>query len=513
LGGESTALLAFTGDGRTVAVADSAQGIKLWGVGTWQELASLAVPDTGQLSWLSFSADGSRLAARTQEGTLHLWDLRLIRARLREMDLDWEPALAASPEDGGGPLRVGVDPGDAVARAKYSLVLAFVPLHAEAYYQRGLAHRRANRWAEALHDFDQALVLNPDHAGAWYEHGLLQAQQGRLPQAVSDFSRALALRPDHAGAYEHRARAHDSLGQLDAALADYTEALARRRGRWDLWNDRGFLYWQQGRWTEGLADFTEGLKAEPTAPEPWFNRGASHLMLGHWQEALDDLVQAVALDDASALAWNSRGVAHAATGRWDRAEADFAQAARRDPTNTRLWHDRALTYLGQGDTDGYRRVCAAALKQCGRPADASAALRLAWTCVLAPRAVSDPTRPVQLARQAVAGAPQDHAAARTYGAALLRAGELRAALRELDRAAALNAEDPTTCLLQALAHHGAGHGSEARRWLAKAAAWVGRASQQRPSDGALSPWQRLPLHERATVEVLRREAESLTGGG
>jgi WD40 repeat protein/tetratricopeptide (TPR) repeat protein len=504
--------VAFSRDSRLVAIAQSPRAIRLIDPESGTEMATLAAPAAEKLRSLCFSPDGSRLAAGTNSGVIQLWDLRRIREQLRTMGLDWDPPAEPSrATDEPNPLQVDVDPGDLADREKYSIILAFCPFHAEAYYRRGLAEARIDQWQPAFKDFSVALTLKPDHAEAWYQRGLIHARQGRYPQAVADFSRAIALRPRHGDAYQQRAGASEALQQWDRAVADYGKALEAHPGAWELWYRRGFLeYWRLRRWPRAVADFAHGLDADPTAWQLWAYRGISQLELGQWQKALDDLSRAVELDNAQGWVWNARGIAHAALGRWDRAEADFARAADLDPASADLWYRQALTYLALGDGAGYRRACAAAVKHFDRPADASSALWLAWTCVLTADAVADPARPVQWAEKAAAGDPPSYPAARALGAALLRAGKLEAAIRELNRATTLQQAVPTTWLLLALAHHRSGHAGEARRWLEKAVGWIEKASQTRSADGdGLSDWDRIPLAERATLQILRGEAESL----
>jgi WD40 repeat protein/serine/threonine protein kinase len=93
----STGPLAFSRDGRLLALARTTREVGLVDPVTGQELAVLAPPDSATISWLSFSPDGSRLAVATVDQVVYLWDLGLIRRQLAAMNLDWE--LAAPPPE------------------------------------------------------------------------------------------------------------------------------------------------------------------------------------------------------------------------------------------------------------------------------------------------------------------------------------------------------------------------------------------------------------------------------
>src|SRR5207302_89351 len=141
--------LAFSRDGRLLAITPTPQEVRLVDPATGLELATLTAPDRHGISWLCFSPDGCQLAAATQDSLIQLWDLRTIRARLAALQLDWDrpPYPARTEGDTAQPIQVKVEPGIAggpvqptVNRAGlrrqvglYSFVLALEPLNFQAY--------------------------------------------------------------------------------------------------------------------------------------------------------------------------------------------------------------------------------------------------------------------------------------------------------------------------------------------------------------------------------------------
>jgi eukaryotic-like serine/threonine-protein kinase len=82
--------LAFTTDGKILAIAYSRRDVRLIETATGRELATLIAPVPHHIFWLCFRPDGEQLAVACVKGVLQLWDLRRLRERLAAMGLDWE---------------------------------------------------------------------------------------------------------------------------------------------------------------------------------------------------------------------------------------------------------------------------------------------------------------------------------------------------------------------------------------------------------------------------------------
>ena len=84
--------VAFAPDRNIVALSISREAVRLFRAGTDYELATL--PTGRLLSHLSFSPDGTKLLMTYEPGFAQVWDLRLVRAELAQMNLDWEETPA-----------------------------------------------------------------------------------------------------------------------------------------------------------------------------------------------------------------------------------------------------------------------------------------------------------------------------------------------------------------------------------------------------------------------------------
>ena len=107
--------VAFTADGKMMALEMAPGIIHLKEVISGRTVARLEAPQGDLSTWMSFTPDGTQLVvAARYAGTIHRWDLRAIRSRLREMNLDWDwPEFPTPPAETllsmkSQPLRVQV---------------------------------------------------------------------------------------------------------------------------------------------------------------------------------------------------------------------------------------------------------------------------------------------------------------------------------------------------------------------------------------------------------------------
>jgi tetratricopeptide (TPR) repeat protein len=132
-----------------------------------------------------------------------------------------------------------------------------------------------------------------------------------------------------------------------------------------------------------------------------------------------------------------------------------------------------------------------------------------WTIVLAPDSVKDWDRPVQLAETALRSQSKSHRYITSLGSILYRAGRFEQALRRLEEANAAFAKtgqaersSPAyTWFFLAMTHQRLSHPEQGRKWLDKA---IEQMAQEVKETSV--PWNR-----RLTLQLLRRETESLLG--
>jgi serine/threonine protein kinase/WD40 repeat protein len=96
----------FSPDGKLMAMVLSPGIIHLQETATSRTVAKLEDPHGDRTTWMKFTPDGATLvAASNYAQEIHVWDLRAIRVRLKQMGLDWD--WPEFPGDANPPTRYG----------------------------------------------------------------------------------------------------------------------------------------------------------------------------------------------------------------------------------------------------------------------------------------------------------------------------------------------------------------------------------------------------------------------
>jgi WD40 repeat protein len=206
---------AFAPEGRLLALSGSLGQVRLVDPHSGAEVCRLTVPEQTEVAPLCFSPDGAQLVASgNQSQLLYLWDLRSLRADLKQLGLDWDaPPYPEAVRAAQAPLEVRVTGADDV--------LSPEALNEEAWrLVTGPADQRDP--ARALQLIQKAVKHEPVKATLWNTLGVVHYRNGQYKEAVEALAKSLAAGRGQSDAYDlyFLAMCHAKLG--DAAKAkDY----------------------------------------------------------------------------------------------------------------------------------------------------------------------------------------------------------------------------------------------------------------------------------------------------
>jgi hypothetical protein len=270
---------AFTPDGRLLAL-DGGHLVRLVDPESGRELASLEPPPEYPrgLQWPNFSHDGSRLAVPTDRVVL-VCGLRLIRAQLATMGLDWDapPIPAAETAPAALPIRVRVEGAAWFAEAA-----------------AGDAEANAGHWDAATAAYGRAVAKGCDDPLIWHRHLLLclrasdsagyragcsalvsQFKGEERPGFVEPVAWACALGPQTLADWRPMVRA------VEAAVRQRPEDAELRK-------TLGAALVRAGRARDAIAALQESIRVNGHGGNAfdWLFLALAHHRIGHVREAI-----------------------------------------------------------------------------------------------------------------------------------------------------------------------------------------------------------------------------------
>jgi predicted TPR repeat methyltransferase len=131
---------------------------------------------------------------------------------------------------------------------------------ARSFFQQGLAHYQAGRWAQAEQQFAASLAILPGRVSSLVNLGAARLKLGRIDDALAVLDEALVLEPDSADALAHRGTALAELGRHGEALAAFDRSLALDPAQGLAWSHRGSLLRELGRLDEAAVSYERAIQ-------------------------------------------------------------------------------------------------------------------------------------------------------------------------------------------------------------------------------------------------------------
>ncbi len=150
--------------------------------------------------------------------------------------------------------------------------------------------------AGARADVEAALKIEPKSVYALHSRGRLELGAERYAEAVKDFDAAQAADPEHGSVYASRSIAYRELERYDRALKDINQALALFPDQPVYLAWKAEIYRRMGDHLQAVEVLDAALKGDPNVASVWWARGLSKAELGDAKGAQADKAQARRLD-------------------------------------------------------------------------------------------------------------------------------------------------------------------------------------------------------------------------
>jgi tetratricopeptide (TPR) repeat protein len=388
----------------------------------------------------------------------------------------------------------------------YMAAVVIRPDSAGAQLNLGDALREQGKLADAEGAYREAIRLKPDYVYAHNNLGIVLHDQGRLPEAEAAYREVIGIDPNYALAHNNLGNVLWAQGKPREAEAACREAIRLKPKYADAYYNLGVALTKQGQPAEGEAAFREALRIKPDHYQASYGLCAALVEQGKLQEAETAGREAIRLKPDSAEAHTHLGDALRKQDKLPQAVAEYRQALQFKPDSPEAHNGLGGTLFDQGKfreaESSFREAISLKPKValyhsnlgyalCGlrkfveadaeyreairlQPEDANAHNQLAWFQATCPDGkFRDPQRAMELAKKAVALAPNEGNYWNTLGVAHYRNGECQSALAALEKSMNLSrGGNSGDWFFLAMAHWKLGEKDKARQWYDKAVDWM-----------------------------------------
>jgi tetratricopeptide (TPR) repeat protein len=224
-------------------------------------------------------------------------------------------------------------------------------------YAQGVALSAANRHAEAIDCFEEALEERPGDMGVLFALGNTASALGLAKPAEAFYRQVLALDPARLEALVNLANLLRAQGQFEAAEALLAPACRRNPDAPELWLTLGSVYREAGDAARAAAFYRQALSLRPDYPQALGNLADILADEGQFAEALALHDRAIAHDPGNAQARLNRAIVHLLSGRLSEGWTDYA--ARLEIAGRAPKTDRRIARWTGGNLAGMRLLVTA----------------------------------------------------------------------------------------------------------------------------------------------------------
>lgn len=213
--------------------------------------------------------------------------------------------------------------------------------HADELYEEGKFEQASGEYATILKNFGKVYR-------AFNGRGLCYIQAEKYYEAISDFNAALEISPNTAIGLNNRGLAKYYLGDMRGATADYDAAIAADSTMTTAITGRALIYFNDEKYDEAAAQYRRVVRLTPDNGESHYNYGIALAMLEQYEDALASYKKSISLGHGPVDLYNRVGVAYYKLENYDSAAALFKKAMAMDKDEIQYLENYANALYYQG---------------------------------------------------------------------------------------------------------------------------------------------------------------------
>ena len=213
-------------------------------------------------------------------------------------------------------------------------------------FDRGVALQDDSKHAEAIVEFNNAIVINPTNAMAYAERGYCKKSLNQYEEAIADFTNAIAIEPKMEMSYYNRGVCYFKIDAYNDAITDFLKAVELNPLSEQSFSMLAATYVYKKDQKSAIANYDKAINLKPT-PTLFLKRGKSKgsSQIKDFAGAIADYNKAIQLKPDFPEAYNFRALAKRELKDFDAAIADLDKALVLLPDYTEAIYNLKITKL------------------------------------------------------------------------------------------------------------------------------------------------------------------------
>lgn len=237
------------------------------------------------------------------------------------------------------------------ALAEFTEALSMDKNLLNANYGRALVNRGLEKYDDAIQEFTKAIQLASDvndQATFLNERGNTYFAAEKYNEALADYDRSIEKNSKDPWPHANRGETLAELGRLDEAFAALDQAITLDGTIPQFWNTAGNIWFERDRFDLAVKLYTRAIEVGGQDAVYYRNRAGAYRRGGQFNEAINDMKTALGTSPTNAEYWNELGLAYHDAGLFELAIGAFTSAIQNDEKNGAYFERRAEAYAHQG---------------------------------------------------------------------------------------------------------------------------------------------------------------------
>ncbi len=191
------------------------------------------------------------------------------------------------------------------------------------WFNQGNGLVKAEKYEEAIENFDKAIEENPALSKAWNNKGVALVSLGRFENAITCFSEAIKIDQQYVIAWYNKGVAYINLGKHEDAISSYDKIIEIKPDHPQAWYNKGVALVNLGRYEEAIQWFEDAIKLNLEDEKILHGKGFALFKLREYKDAIKCFDYALSINNRYLLAWYNKGIILVSLGLYEEAISCF----------------------------------------------------------------------------------------------------------------------------------------------------------------------------------------------